>query len=296
MARRFHKKLYLIPRKEKKSPKIHYSFIKIVLNLIFLVGASLVVYSSFKGDLNTTLLGIGITFLSLVTDIIITRLSKKPIKSKKHVPKHKKKRVKWKKFNFRKILFTFFHLSRRHRKVQKKIKRKSNNIKMVLFTFFLLFSVVGMVYFYFVKIEYLNLGINAAIFLLSIIGLISIKKKSRVIGVVKIKEDKKKVKEEKVELKVKKDFLKTDEIKFRRIVKEKIKNLGTDKTPIDVLHWLIQEKKEIKFHVIGKIFNINIKKVEGWAKILETHGLAEINYPAFGEPRLKSKGINEVKK
>ena len=118
---------------------------------------------------------------------------------------------------------------------------------------------------------------------------------ARVIGVVKIKHDEKKIKTKKVELKEKKGLLKSEEGGLQRIVKEKIKNLGKEKTPIDVLYWLIQEKKEVKFHVIGKIFNINIKKIEGWARILESHDLAEISYPAFGEPRLKLKGDKELK-
>ena len=77
--------------------------------------------------------------------------------------------------------------------------------------------------------------------------------------------------------------------KLQKIVKSKISGLSKDKTPLDVLYWLIQEKKQVKFSFIARIFNVKIKKIEEWAKILESHELAEISYPAFGVPILKIK-------
>ncbi len=64
---------------------------------------------------------------------------------------------------------------------------------------------------------------------------------------------------------------------------------GKYETDLDKLYKIIQKFKSIKFSEIEKVFNINNEKAEEWAKILEEHNLAQIHYPAFGEPELKWK-------
>ncbi|MEM5793658.1 MAG: CBS domain-containing protein [Candidatus Aenigmatarchaeota archaeon] len=58
-------------------------------------------------------------------------------------------------------------------------------------------------------------------------------------------------------------------------------------TDIDRILAVIKEKKRVKFSELEKMFNVGKEVIEEWAKILEDHGLAEIFYPAIGEPELR---------
>ncbi|MEM5800078.1 MAG: CBS domain-containing protein [Candidatus Aenigmatarchaeota archaeon] len=58
-------------------------------------------------------------------------------------------------------------------------------------------------------------------------------------------------------------------------------------TDIDRILAVIKEKKRVKFSELEKMFNVSKEVIEEWAKILEDHGLAEIFYPAIGEPELR---------
>lgn len=60
-------------------------------------------------------------------------------------------------------------------------------------------------------------------------------------------------------------------------------------TDIDKLYNLVQKYKAVKFSEVAKLFGINNTKAEQWAKILESHELVEIHYPAFGEPQIRWK-------
>ena len=60
-------------------------------------------------------------------------------------------------------------------------------------------------------------------------------------------------------------------------------------TDLDRLFLLLRQFKKLKINEIAFVFNIDAKKVEEWCKILEEHGLAELNYPAFGQTQLKWK-------
>ncbi len=88
------------------------------------------------------------------------------------------------------------------------------------------------------------------------------------------------------------ESIKSSEIeKLKKTVKEKMDSLDKGKTPLDVLYWLLGEKKQLKLQEISRIFSIDIKKAEEWAKILEAHELAEMDYPAFGTPALRLKKV-----
>jgi CBS domain-containing protein len=60
-------------------------------------------------------------------------------------------------------------------------------------------------------------------------------------------------------------------------------------TDIDRILAVIKEKKRVKFSELEKMFEVSKETIEEWAKILEDHGLAEIFYPAIGEPELRWK-------
>jgi len=77
------------------------------------------------------------------------------------------------------------------------------------------------------------------------------------------------------------------------LVKELSKSLkieiGEYETDIDVLYKIIEKKGRIKLSAIARYFGIDKRKAEEWAAILEEHKLAEIHYPAIGEPELRRK-------
>lgn len=60
-------------------------------------------------------------------------------------------------------------------------------------------------------------------------------------------------------------------------------------TDIDRLLNLLEEGKSISVLDLAKKLKVKIEQVEKWAKILEEHGLIEIEYPIIGLPRLKKK-------
>ncbi|MFH1451579.1 MAG: hypothetical protein ABIF88_00190 [archaeon] len=60
------------------------------------------------------------------------------------------------------------------------------------------------------------------------------------------------------------------------------------RTEIDLFYEILKIKGSMKLNVISKKFNISKEKALEWAKILENHELAQIDYPAFGNPRVKT--------
>jgi hypothetical protein len=72
-----------------------------------------------------------------------------------------------------------------------------------------------------------------------------------------------------------------------KIIKErKLSNKGT---ALDDLYDLLKEKKELRISTIAKIFNIDKRLAEEWARILESNNFAGIAYPPFGGPKLTLK-------
>ena len=69
---------------------------------------------------------------------------------------------------------------------------------------------------------------------------------------------------------------------------------GANKTDIDKLYEMLQERKRISFSAIANAFEINLSVVRSWAETLETGKLAEIDYPRVGEPEivLKNKEVS----
>lgn len=61
------------------------------------------------------------------------------------------------------------------------------------------------------------------------------------------------------------------------------------KTDFDILYNLLKEKKRLTIRMIAKLFNISNEKALDWAKILEDHDLATIEYSTFNDPELRIK-------
>jgi hypothetical protein len=62
--------------------------------------------------------------------------------------------------------------------------------------------------------------------------------------------------------------------------------IGQNETDFDALYKLVQQRERIKLGALAKYFKVSKKQVEDWATILKEHGLIDIDYPAFGDPRI----------
>ncbi|MBU1623026.1 MAG: hypothetical protein KJ597_05635, partial [Nanoarchaeota archaeon] len=78
-------------------------------------------------------------------------------------------------------------------------------------------------------------------------------------------------------------------------VKSKISISGSG-TEIDTLFQIVEKKGKISFEEMERTFKVTKALVEDWAKILESHNLAVIHYPAFGSPELRKVEEVEEKK
>ena len=63
--------------------------------------------------------------------------------------------------------------------------------------------------------------------------------------------------------------------------------IGKYQTELDALYELIQRYGRIKLSAIVKFFGIDKKQAEDWAMMLQDSRLAELHYPAFGEPEVR---------
>lgn len=63
----------------------------------------------------------------------------------------------------------------------------------------------------------------------------------------------------------------------------------TLETSIDRLYHLVQKEGQIKVRDAAKKFNVGGDLVEEWGRVLESHDLVEMHYPAFGELVIRSK-------
>lgn len=66
-------------------------------------------------------------------------------------------------------------------------------------------------------------------------------------------------------------------------------------TYLDVFYDLLKEKKALSIRTIAKLFNLKKETALDWAKVLEDHNLATIEYPAFSDPEVKIKGAEIAK-
>jgi hypothetical protein len=82
-------------------------------------------------------------------------------------------------------------------------------------------------------------------------------------------------------------------LKHRKEEEEKVENFiipslkSKAETNIDIFYALLLEKKSLTSGTIAKVFKITKDQALEWAKILEEHGLASIEYPAFSDPEIR---------
>ncbi|MCH7850438.1 MAG: hypothetical protein IH845_02235 [Nanoarchaeota archaeon] len=96
-------------------------------------------------------------------------------------------------------------------------------------------------------------------------------------------------------------------IKNRRIWKRKIDEYGINlsvisknsKTDLDAFYTILKNKKEISVISVSNLFKIKEDLAMEWSRILESGGLATIEYPGFGSPKViiieKEKKISILK-
>ena len=94
-----------------------------------------------------------------------------------------------------------------------------------------------------------------------------------------------KIKSEKLPEKKEKEIKTKEEELEERIKSAPIDMIETD---IDRLYKLLTENWTPMTNLAEKL-KVNIDRVENWAKILEERGLAEIDYPIIGIPRVRKK-------
>lgn len=63
----------------------------------------------------------------------------------------------------------------------------------------------------------------------------------------------------------------------------------TIETKIDHLIEIVERKGSINIPDLSRELNINPEQIEIWARILEEHGMIEIEYPTIGPPKLRKK-------
>jgi hypothetical protein len=81
-----------------------------------------------------------------------------------------------------------------------------------------------------------------------------------------------------------------------KLAKEKIDEIipiDMIETDIDKMMNILETKKAISIGELSKQLNIKVELIENWAKILEEHGLIEIDYPIIGLPKLRKKEWKE---
>ncbi|MFH1294328.1 MAG: hypothetical protein ABIH90_00105 [Candidatus Aenigmatarchaeota archaeon] len=70
----------------------------------------------------------------------------------------------------------------------------------------------------------------------------------------------------------------------------------TLETSIDKLYEMVQKEGEVKIRDAAKRFGVEPELAEEWGRVLESHELVEMHYPAFGELVLRSKSWAEKHK
>ena len=73
----------------------------------------------------------------------------------------------------------------------------------------------------------------------------------------------------------------------RVIITPKMIHSKEFETDMDLLLEIVESRSIVRLSDAAKFFKTDMKKIEGWAKILEEHGLLQIHYPTFGEIELR---------
>ena len=78
-----------------------------------------------------------------------------------------------------------------------------------------------------------------------------------------------------------------DELSGLQETKLHIQSTSKYQTDLDRLMEMVQKYTIVKLSEAATIFQVSIRTIEDWARILESHNLIRIHYPAFGEPELR---------
>jgi hypothetical protein len=65
------------------------------------------------------------------------------------------------------------------------------------------------------------------------------------------------------------------------------RNQSKERTDLDVLYDVLRQKRRLRITTIAKAFKVEEEVATEWGKILESGGLAELDYPGFGKPVLR---------
>ncbi|MBL7100750.1 MAG: hypothetical protein ISS23_02225 [Nanoarchaeota archaeon] len=88
---------------------------------------------------------------------------------------------------------------------------------------------------------------------------------------------------------------KKEEIVLKKIKKEIVAKASKYETDLDKLHKLINEVGSLTITEVVEGFGITKEQAEEWGRILESHNLIELNYPAIGELQLCKKKSKNIK-
>lgn len=89
--------------------------------------------------------------------------------------------------------------------------------------------------------------------------------------------------------------VKKEKVVLTRIKKEIVAKASKYETDIDKLYRLINEVGTLTITEVAEGFGISREQAEEWGRILESHDLIELNYPAMGELQLCKKKLKSIK-
>lgn len=84
-------------------------------------------------------------------------------------------------------------------------------------------------------------------------------------------------------------------VEIKKIQKDIIAKASKYETNIDRLYKLIIKSGCVKVSDAAKMFNISKEQAEEWGRVLEGHGMIELDYPAIGELQLCKKNSKNTK-
>jgi len=255
-----------------------------VFEWLFFIGLIIFILGFYFKDYFIILLVVGFGFILI--SLLAIRIDFKPeehkikIKPKKeHKPKikHKKFRFyfKFPKFKFPKI--------KRKRKIEHKTKikkvrlvqsrkivpkSKKTNKRPLISIILMIFIVLAILFI----IKFINYKLVLLIILLTFV----------IVLITRIIKNKSKTKQVKI------SQIKASSEPRIRIIHQTIRPLKKSETELDLVLELVEKNGSIPLAYVARKFGIKPEKAEEWAKILESHGLIKVYYPAIGAPILKS--------
>lgn len=91
----------------------------------------------------------------------------------------------------------------------------------------------------------------------------------------------------------KKKRKKREELKMKKVYKNKNSKTLVLETTIDKLYKMVIKQKRVEISDAAKMFGVKEELIIEWGKILEEHDLVELHYPAFGKPFLIPKEMEK---